>query len=73
MQDLTQRGVGGGAGISPTPEILKLSMVFPGRACPQAPLVGKHAYVYLSVLSCATIIVLPSCPHPQLKILYETL
>ena len=40
---------------------------------PQTPLVGTHAYVCMSVLSHATIILLPSCsPLPHLKYLYET-
>ena len=40
----------------------------------QTPLVGMHTYACVSVLSHATIILLPSCSSPpKLKILYETL
>ena len=35
-----------------------------GVACPQTPLVGTHAYARVSVLSHATIILLPSCFPP---------
>ena len=44
-----------------------------GKACPKTPPVGTHTYTCVSVLSHATIILLPSCFTPQLKILYETL
>ena len=47
--------------------------IFLGGACPQTSLVGTHAYLRVSVLSDTTIILLPSCFSPQLKILYETL
>ena len=42
---------------------------------PPDPLVGTHAYMCMSVLSHAIIILLSprSPPPPQLKILYETL
>ena len=41
---------------------------------PPPPLIGTHTDTCVSVLSHATIILLPSCfPHPQLKILYGIL
>ena len=39
-----------------------LNSKFSGGA--QIPLVGTHAYTCVSVLSCNTIILLPSCPTP---------
>ena len=44
-----------------------------GGWCGGMPLVGTHVYACISMLLYATIILLPSCSPPQLKILYETL
>ena len=52
---------------------LRVKIFLGGGACPQTPLVGMHTYMCMSVLSHATIILLPLCFLPQLKILYETL
>ena len=53
----------------------KLKIFMREGRCPQTPLVGTHSYVFHTLLSSCyhSIALPPPRPHPQLKILYETL